>query len=164
MAAKDFTTTILVDQTPQQVFDAVNNVSGWWSESVEGDTANLDGEFFYHYKDVHLAKMRIVESIPGKRVVWLVLDNFFKFTNDKTEWNGTKIFFDITASDGRTKLVFTHEGLVPEYECYEICNEAWTGYIRNSLFGLITAGKGKPNVKDVDGFNAELVNKWKLAS
>jgi hypothetical protein len=164
MRPNDFTTMIQVDQTPREVFDAINNVRAWWSESIEGNTANLNDEYFYHYKDVHLCKMKLIESIPGRRVVWLVLDNFFKFTNDKSEWKGTKVIFDITTKDGRTSLLFTHEGLVPQYECYEICREAWTGYIQDSLFKLITTGKGKPNTRDIDGFNAQLVEKWKLAS
>ncbi len=29
MATSDFTTTILVDQTPREVFDAITNVRGW---------------------------------------------------------------------------------------------------------------------------------------
>jgi len=36
-------------------------------------------------------------------------------------------------------------GLVPEYECYDICQNAWTNYIQNSLRNLIVTGKGQPN-------------------
>jgi hypothetical protein len=43
--------------------------------------------------------------------------------------------------------VFTHIGLVPEYECYEACNQGWTHYIQNSLKSLIETGKGLPNAK-----------------
>lgn len=63
----DFTTTIKVDQTPKQVFDAVNNVRGWWSQEIEGSTDKLNSEFKYHYRDVHICKMKIVEFIPEKK-------------------------------------------------------------------------------------------------
>ena len=91
MSATGFTTTFGVEQTPEKVFDAVINVRGWWSEEVEGRTDKVNEEFVYHYRDVHMSKMRIVEFIPYKKVVWLVLDNYFNFTNDETEWKGTKI-------------------------------------------------------------------------
>ena len=145
MAAKDFTTTILVDNTPEEVFNAINNVRGWWSEEIEGSTDKLNSEFDYHYEDVHRCKIKIVELVPNKKVVWSVLDNYFKFTKDKSEWKGTKIIFDIVEKENKTEMRFTHQGLVPAYECYEICRDAWTGYIQKSLRNLITAGKGQPN-------------------
>ena len=145
MAAKDFTTTILVDNTPEEVFNAINNVRGWWSEEIEGSTDTLNSEFDYHYEDVHSCKMKIIELVPNKKVVWSVLDNYFKFTKDKSEWKGTKIIFDIAKKDNKTEMRFTHEGLVPAYECYEICRDAWTGYIQKSLRNFITTGKGQPN-------------------
>jgi len=145
MATKDFTTTILVDNTPEEVFNAINNVRGWWSEEIEGSTDTLNSEFDYHYEDVHRCKIRIIELVPNKKIVWSVLDNYFKFTKDKSEWKGTKIIFDIAKKDNKTEMRFTHEGLVPAYECYEICRDAWTGYIQKSLRNLITAGKGQPN-------------------
>jgi hypothetical protein len=158
MAAKDFTTTLLVDQTPEEAFNAINNVNGWWSEEVEGTTNRLNGEFDYHYKDVHITKMKVVEFVPFQKVIWLVLNNHFNFTKDKTEWIGTKISFEISKKDDKTEIRFTHIGLVPQYECYEICHDAWTNYIQNSLRNLIATGKGEPNPKE-GGFNQELIDK-----
>ena len=147
MSTPDFTTTLLVDQSPQHVFSAINNVRGWWSEEIEGDTNKLNDVFNYHYQDVHRCQMKLVEVVPYKKVVWLVMDNYFKFTKDKSEWISTKIIFDISEKDGKTQVQFTHQGLVPVYECYDVCKGAWTNYIQNSLRDLIATGKGKPNAK-----------------
>ncbi|MEP6896068.1 MAG: SRPBCC domain-containing protein, partial [Chloroflexota bacterium] len=56
---QDFTTTLLVDQTRREVFNAVNNVRGWWSDLIEGDTKKLNDEFTYHYQDIHTCKMKL---------------------------------------------------------------------------------------------------------
>jgi hypothetical protein len=161
MSSKDFTTTIVVDQTPMEVFNAMNNVRGWWSEEIAGNTDQPNAEFDYHYQDVHRCKMKIVEFVPGKRVVWEVLDNYFKFTNDKTEWIGNKAIFEITQKNKQTQLQFTQVGLVPEYECFDICRKAWGNYITNSLYKLITTGKGEPNMKE-GGYNEQLAKEHQL--
>jgi hypothetical protein len=151
-----------VDVSPKLAFKAITNMRGWWSEEIEGITDKLNEEFFYHYKDIHLSKMKLVELVPEQKVVWLVLDNSFNFIEDKSEWVGTKLIFEISKEGDKTKVKFTHEGLVPQDECFEVCNEAWTNYIQNSLRKLITTGKGEPNPKDGDGFNADIAEKWKL--
>jgi hypothetical protein len=163
MKTSNFKTTILVNETPEEVFNAVNNVRGWWSQEIEGDTNRLNAEFIYHYKDVHISKMKIIEFIPGKRVVWLVMENYFDFTKDKLEWKGNKIIFEITRNDNKTQLQFTQEGLVPAYECYDVCQDAWSNYVKKSLYSLITTGKGQPNPGGEDSkFNEELIKKWSL--
>ena len=156
MATTNFTTAFVVDQTPEQVFNAVTNVRGWWSEEIEGSTEKLNDEFTYHYKDVHISKMKLIEVIPNKKVVWLVMDNYFKFTKDENEWKDNKIIFEITEKDNKTELQFTQLGLVPEYECYDVCRDAWSNYINNSLRSLVTTGKGQPNAKESD-FNEQLL-------
>jgi hypothetical protein len=145
MTTSDFTTSILVVQTPEEAFNAVNNVRGWWSEEIEGNTDKLGDVFQYHYEDVHRCQIKLIEVVPNKKVVWLILDNYFKFTQDETEWKGTTVIFDINEKDGKTEVKMTHVGLVPEYECYDICREGWSNYIQNSLRSLITTGIGKPN-------------------
>ena len=147
MNTQDFTVSILVDQTPEEAFNAVNNVRGWWSEEIEGGTSKLNDEFKYHYEDVHKCHIKLIEVTPFKKVVWHVLDNYFKFTQDESEWKDTKIIFEINERDGKTEIRQTHQGLTPQYECFEICRDAWTKYITHSLKDLITTGKGHPNGK-----------------
>lgn len=147
MATTDFTSTILVDHTPAEVFNAVTNVRGWWSEEIEGNTSKLNDVFTYQYEDVHRCKIKLIEVIPNEVVVWHVLENYFSFTKDETEWKDTKVLFEITKADNKTQLQMTHIGLVPQCECYEACNDGWTHYIQDSLKSLIETGKGKPNAK-----------------
>jgi hypothetical protein len=162
MKKQDYTTTIMVNATAQQSSDAIKNVSGWWSENIEGSTDKLNEEFIYHYKDLHYCKLKLIELVPDQKVVWMVLDNYFKFTEEKSEWIGTKLIFEIAQKNNQTEIRFTHEGLVPQYECYEICREAWTNYIRESLLNLITTGNGQPNSEEEDDFEVALVEKWRL--
>ncbi|WP_121809583.1 SRPBCC family protein [Mucilaginibacter kameinonensis] len=148
MKDQDLTVTIAVDKSPKEAFDAINNVRGWWSEEVKGGTENLNDEFTYKARDLHRCTMKLIEVVPNQKVVWLVLDNYFSFTKDQTEWKGTKVIFEISEKDGKTQIQFTHQGLVPQHECYEVCSNAWTGYITGSLYNLITTGKGEPNPKE----------------
>ncbi|MBL0371174.1 SRPBCC domain-containing protein [Rhizobium sp. KVB221] len=146
MTEHSFTTNFTVDQTPEAVFAAINNVRGWWSEEIDGSTDKLGEVFDYRYKDVHFCKVKVTELVPGKKVGWFIVDNYFSFTKDETEWKGTSIAFDIAQKGDKTEVRVTHQGLVPEYECYDICSDGWTTYINGSLRSLIATGKGRPNV------------------
>jgi hypothetical protein len=154
MNDQSFTTTIVVDQTPQEVFNAVNNVRGWWSEEIEGESEKQGDEFAYHYQDIHRCYIKVIEIVQEQKITWLVLNNHFNFTRDSSEWKDTKIIFEISRRNNRTELRFTHLGLVPAYECYEICFDAWTNYITDSLQKLITEGKGKPITKQGNEFQS----------
>lgn len=162
MHTEHYTTSIEVDQNPEVIFQAIKNFRGWWSEDIEGQSEDLNDIFLYHYKDIHLCKVKLTEEIAGQKLVYKILENHFSFITDQSEWINTHLIFETIKAGNKTILKFTHEGLTPKDECYSVCNEAWTNYINKSLFNLITTGKGNPNPKDAEGFNAALANKWKL--
>jgi hypothetical protein len=146
MDTPNFTASFVVDQSPTEVFDAVNNVRGWWSETIEGTTDKVGASFKYRHKDLHRSTQKIAELVPGKKIRWRVLDSELGFVKDKSEWNGTEIVFQIARKDGRTELRMTHAGLVPGLECFSDCSGGWGFYFGKSLRRLITTGKGEPGL------------------
>jgi len=152
MKNKNFTTTLIVDQTPEEVFNVVRNVRGWWSgyysEEIKGDTEELNDEFSFRAGGgAHYSMQKLTEVIPNKKVVWLVTDSKLDFLEKKDEWTGTKIIFDISTKVNKTHLVFTHDGLMPEIECYNACAPAWSQYLQNKLLPLITKREVNTNKK-----------------
>ena len=145
MTNSNFSTTFSVDKTPQEVFDAINNVRGWWSGEILGSADKVGAEFTYRYGDVHLSKQKVTEHVPGKKVVWHVTDAELSF-DKKDEWVGTDIVFEIAKKGDKTEVHFTHVGLVPSFECYVDCSTAWSTLVRGNLRRLITTGKTQPDV------------------
>lgn len=148
MENKDFTITILVNKTPKQVFNAVNNVREWWSGDITGKTDKIGEVWEFRYKDIHYTKQKIIELFPEKKIVWKVLESSLNFIKDKKEWDNTEIIFDIKKKGDKTELRFTHLGLTPKIECYNACSDAWSFYIKNSLYKFIINGKEKQNKKE----------------
>lgn len=140
-----FSGSFTVSQSPETVIVAIANVRGWWSEGITGSAAQVGDRFIHTYLDVHRCEVEVTAIVPGRQVVWTVRDNQFSFTQDQTEWIGTRIIFDLTVLDGETEVILTHLGLVPTYECFEICRDGWTTYLA-SLERLIRTGQGEPNV------------------
>jgi uncharacterized protein YndB with AHSA1/START domain len=141
MNAKNLSFSMTVEQSPAEVFAAINDVRAWWTGDVEGRTTDLGDEFTYRYKDMHYSKQKVTESIPGKRVVWRVIDSKLAFVENKTEWNGTEVTFDIAKNGDKTELRFTHAGLVPDLQCYEDCSRAWRSLVTGNLRTLIAERK-----------------------
>ncbi|WP_236594395.1 SRPBCC family protein [Saccharothrix sp. 6-C] len=151
MDGQDFSTTISTHRTPDEVFAAVVDTRGWWSEHIDGGTTRVGDRFTYHYFDNHRCTVELTEVVPGEKVVWRVLDNYFSFTQDRTEWTGTELVFAISPTADGAQLHFTHVGLVPEYECFDLCSKSWGFYVGTSLRELIDTGKGRPNTRTAGG-------------
>ena len=144
-ASDDMSFSFTVDATPAQVFKAVSNVRGWWSDTLEGTSDKLGAKFKYAYKDIHESTQTITEYVPNKKIVWRISKSSLSFLKDKSEWDGTEVVFEIAKKGDKTELRFKHVGLTPDVECYDACFEGWGYYIKKSLPSLIKTGKGKLN-------------------
>lgn len=140
----DYTTSFVVDQSPTEAFDAINNVRGWWGEDVSGSTDKVADEFTYRVRDIHFSRLKVVERIPNQKVVWQVLENHMNYVEDQSEWVGTRISFEISSNGDQTEVRFAHLGLNSDFECFGVCSSAWGSLMHSSLPKLISTGTGQP--------------------
>lgn len=138
MNNQNYTAIIEVSKSAEVVFSHINDVSKWWSKDFEGCSTKLNDEFVICHPDRHYSKQKLVEVIPGKKIVWHVTDSKLNWLEkDKYEWTSTKMIFELTRIGDKTVLNFTHQGLAPEKECYERCTQGWDIVIKYRLFNFI---------------------------
>jgi hypothetical protein len=143
MINKNFHIRIAVNASAENAMKKISEVNKWWAKNFTGNAEKLNDKFSVHFGKTFVDFM-ISELVPGKKVVWKVTDCNLHWINNKKEWNGTKVVFEIFEKKNGTQIDFTHIGLVPGVECYEDCEVGWTGHITNSLVKFINEGKGMP--------------------
>ena len=109
-----------------------------------GATTTVGDEFVYVVPGLHYSGFRISELEAGRRVAWVVTGSYLDFVDDKQEWNGTTVRFDIDETDAGSRVTFTHEGLETDVECYDVCSNAWSMFVNSSLKAFIETGVGTP--------------------
>ncbi len=136
MNKENFTYSFQSSKTPEVIFELLLNIEQWWSglyeETIKGKSHRLNDEFsFKAGGGVHDTTQKLVELIPNKTIVWLVTKSNLSFASNPNEWTNTKIRFDLSKEGDKTLVIFTHDGLVPQFECYDACSGGWTGYLAN---------------------------------
>jgi hypothetical protein len=131
-----FSYSFQTSQSPDNVFKTLLDVRSWWvglfGETIKGYSKQLNDEFtFAAGNGAHFTRQKLIGLEPDKSITWLVTESNLNFAKKTDEWTDTKIRFDISKESGKTNVLFTHEGLVPKFECYDGCAGAWTQYLEN---------------------------------
>lgn len=119
---------------PSEIFKVLKEIPEWWSgfykETILGQSNKISDEFTFHAGEgAHYTRLRVVELVPNKSIVWEVVESQLTFVDDMHEWNGTHIRFDLKENDEMSIVTFTHDGLVPSFQCYNNCSSAWSQYL-----------------------------------
>ncbi len=144
MKPQNYSSSISVNLSPQETLERISRVSDWWTASVTGSSRVPGDKFGVRWGETFV-DFEVAEMIPDERVVWLVTDCNLAFITDKTEWKNTKVVWDLSQENGKTRVTMTHVGLVPGVECYANCEAGWNFYFTKSLLKLLTEGKGLPD-------------------
>ena len=144
MEKQNYHVTILANVPIQESVKKINRVDEWWTQTFEGSAENVGDTFKVTFGDTFV-NFKVMETNPGKKMVWLATDCYLSFVNDRHEWTGTELLWELSDEKGKTKIDFTHVGLQPQVECYNDCEKGWNFYIKESLLKLLNENAGQPN-------------------
>lgn len=144
METKDYNVALTVNATPGDAFKKIAKIESWWRKDFKGDAENMDSAFTVPFGDPAFVNFKVAASEPGKKLVWVVTDCFLPWFKDQKEWNGTKVVWEIAGTDNTTQIKMTHVGLVPEVECYQVCETGWNGHINGGLLHFINENQVLP--------------------
>jgi len=143
MKNKNYHKTIKVNASAEETLEKIAQVNLWWAKKVKGKAKKLNDKFTVDFGETFV-DFQISELVPNKKVVWKVTDCNLHWIDNKKEWNGTEVVFEISEKKNSTQMDFTHVGLVPETESYKDCESGWDEHVGESLLKLINEGKGMP--------------------
>ena len=142
MKQQDYHRSFTTNVTAEKAYVNITDVSGWWTKSFKGSAKEKNDVFEVSFGETKVT-FKVIEAIANKKLVWLVSECYLAWLNDKTEWKGTKVVWDISEENRTTKIEMTHLGLVPGVECYKDCEAGWNQYVGESLPKLLTTGEGE---------------------
>lgn len=151
MNAASYATRFTVDNSPAEVFTAINAPRAWWTTDIteidgsddgriSSPTDRADEDFVFEVPASTTRRSGSPSWSPGSASCGATID----FVEDTDEWTDTEIRFEISQTEAGTTVTFTHDGLAPTVECYDACSNAWGLHVGGSLRNLITTGTGRP--------------------
>ena len=143
---KDYQAVIDVEADAKAVRHAIHNeMHIWWSNRVELGQGTATIRFYNSYV--------IFDFEPpqdSNQFSWVCREAkmIIQGVQDESEWQGTKLIWQVSELKNGTRIALTHEGLNAELECHEICVAGWRHYFENSLKDHLN---GKPASPEISG-------------
>lgn len=141
-----FTRTLHFQAPASRVFACLTTeVPSWWTEQFEGASNGAGKSFTVRFGPDVFKTIRVADLRANEQVVWQVIDSLIDIPElqHNTEWNGTRIVWELSMQQNRTTLVLTHMGLTPQVACYAVCATGWQAFT-DSLRAFIDTGEGTP--------------------
>ena len=135
--SNSFSTQINISISPKEALQKISEVDKWWGVNFEGSAEKQGDHFVIKMGPEAWFNYTVAERTDNK-VVWHVDDCYMPWYEDKTEWKGHDMVFEINDN----KLTFTHVGLVAGIACFKDCVPGWTHWITRSLTSYFETGKG----------------------
>ena len=141
---------VTVNKSVSEIYTAITqHIQDWWSNDLAG-AAERPGDRFTIAFGKTQKTFEILEAVPDERVVWKCVKAYINMASltNKAEWEGTKMIWEVNPKKTGATLHFSHEGLTPDFECYNVCEAGWDTFLA-SLQSYINTGKGMPYQKAI---------------
>ncbi len=146
MSKTDYSKQLQVNVSPNSVFEAITaEIDKWWT--IHSNIANkLSSKLCVRFGETTVKEILVTEIDKNKKLTWKVTKAFIDIEEltKKDEWVGTEIKWEIISTQQGSRINFIHEGLTPEFQCYNACEGGWN-YFLESLKNYLEKGKGNPH-------------------
>ena len=128
---------------PEILAALTTQICDWWTEDFSGSAKGVGDEFTVRFGNTF--KTFVVTELSSTRVAWKCLDSYIDMPdlNKKDEWKGTTIHCGIGSDGQQNNLQMFHEGLTPEIECFDVCQQGWISFFA-SLKNWLETKEGHP--------------------
>ncbi|PXY27732.1 SRPBCC family protein [Prauserella muralis] len=123
-----------------EALTTVEGLSGWYTTGTHGKADQVGGVLQFRFGAGGF-DMKVLDTVPGKRVLWEVIDG-------PEEWIGTEVAWDLEQAGDYTIVLFTHQGWKEPVEFMHHCSTKWAVFLM-SLKSLLETGTGAPDPRDV---------------
>ena len=151
MSKEHYQQTITVNASPAEVYQALTTGYDHWWTATQGKTFQQVGDniAFTFPPNVSNWTLQAKSLTPNLQVILecveahhVIID---KPGSSETEWLGTTMTWDICSDGDKTIIDFSHQGLVPQLACYDVCSAGWDHFFVDSLQAYLNNGKGHPH-------------------
>jgi len=135
-----YTTQLEIPNSRHAVFMAISRELGnWWGQQDKLiDEKNLVfkvswGEPWYQFKvlDYKENELMIWECIDANQLIP-------GLSGVEKEWVGTRIHWKLKEMSSNTTLLeFKHQGLIPEFLCFDFCSNSWEHFLKDRLVAYL---------------------------
>ena len=135
----NYQTQIILGLPRSRVFEAISKELGlWWGQ--QDNLIEKENDVFTVSWEGPWYQFRVLKFKKNEEMVWECIDAnqiIDGLKGVQKEWVGTRVHWSLNSSDGKTILDFEHEGLVPEFVCFDFCSKVWSDFLKNSLVNYL---------------------------
>lgn len=136
MKHKSYQIEVVLPVSKEIAFKSISKeLESWWGRQSE-KISNVGQKFKVSWKEPWY-EFLVIEYLPTNKMIWKCIDAnqiIDGLEGVQKEWVDTELVWNLTEIDeNQCRLDFIHQGLIPEFICYDFCSSTWDYFLTNKL-------------------------------